>query len=203
MRIHRLLISVVLFCLATAASVQAVEPSRFLSDLMGRKPVAGKTFACYARVYDDAHLASHPRQNVRALQVLVTAYLINGESFYQLRMGLQFRNRPETFTTTGECGEGSVPDSVRRGAVCAGPGGPLRLSLDGKDSVLMSLPDGTELWPPGPPDPKNAVKDALGPDDEVFRLDRARLSECEGQLFDEERKALLDRSRMRPGSRGK
>ncbi len=76
MRIHRLLISVVLFCLATAASVQAVEPSRFLSDLMGRKPVAGKTFACYARVYDDAHLASHPRQNVRALQVLVTAYLI-------------------------------------------------------------------------------------------------------------------------------
>jgi len=58
----------------------------------------------------------------------------------------------------------------------------------------MSLPDGTELWPSGPPDPKNAVKDALGPDDEVFRLDRARLSECEGQLFDEERKALLDRS---------
>jgi hypothetical protein len=31
-------------------------------------------------------------------------------------------------------------------------------------------------------------------DDEVFRLDRARLSECEGQLFDEERKALPDRS---------
>ena len=39
------------------------------------------------------------------------------------------------------------------------------------------------------------VKDALGPDDKVFRLDRARLSECEDQLFDDERKALLDRSR--------
>ena len=194
MRFHWLVISAAQFCLAMAPSAQAAEPSQFLTDLMGRKPVAGKTFACYAWVYDDAHLASHPGQNVRALQVLVTAYLINGEIFYQLRMGLQLRDHPETFTTTGECGEGSVPDSVRRGAVCAGPGGAMRLSLDGKDSVLMSLPEGAELWPPGPPDPKNAVKDALGPDDKVFRLDRARLSDCEAQLFDDERKALLDRS---------
>jgi len=63
----------------------------------------------------------------------------------------------------------------------------------------MSLPEGAELWPPGPPDPKNAVKDALGPDDKVFRLDRARLSACEDQLFDDERKALLDRSQRGPG----
>jgi hypothetical protein len=68
MRFHWVVISAVEFCLAMAPSAQAVEPSQFLTNLMGRKPVAGKTFACYARVYDDAHLASHPTQNIRALQ---------------------------------------------------------------------------------------------------------------------------------------
>ncbi len=173
---------------------RAVEPSRFLTDLMGRRPAAGKTFACFARVYGDSHLAAHPGQNVRSLHTLVMAYLINGESFYQLRIGIEFRGRPETFATTGECGEGSLPDSVRRGAICAGPGGPLRLALDGRKSLLMGLADGAEFWRAGPPDPANALKDALGPDDKVLRLDRARLSNCEDQLYEDERKGLLDRS---------
>ena len=192
-KLYVLALSATLFGPTVTAAARADESARFLADLMGRTPGPGKTFACFARVYDEAHLTAHPGQNVRALHTLVTAYLTNGERFYQLRIGLQLRGRPETFTTTGECGEGSVPDTVRSGAVCAGPGGPLRLALEGKDPVLMTLSGAAEFWRPSPPDPNNTLKDALGPDDTVFRLDRSRLSDCDDQFFDDERKALIDR----------
>jgi hypothetical protein len=149
---------------------------------MGRVPGEGKTFACFTRVYDAAHLAAHPAQNVRSMEALAVVYSAAARESYQLRMGFRFRGRPEEFTTVAECGD----------AVCAGPApGSMRVALDDGASVLMDIPDGAHLWRPGPPNPKDTLDDAFGPDDKRFRLYRTDLADCRDQMFDYERKALL------------
>jgi hypothetical protein len=182
----------------TALPASAAAPSPFLARLMGRAPGEGKTFACFTRVYDDAHLAARPLQNVRAMDVLVVAYSTLDYG-YQLRMGFRFRGRAEELTTVAECGGAGdrPPDSLRGVAVCAGPvgGGSMRVALDDDGSALMAIPNGAHLWRPGPPNPKDTVDDAFGPDDKLFRLTRTDLSNCADQMFDDEKKALLDRSR--------
>jgi hypothetical protein len=182
MRVRTLAIAAVVASLVTASAASAAGPSAFLARLMGRAPEEGKTFACFTRVYDDAHLAAHPQQNARAMEALAVVYSAAARESYQLRMGFRFRGRPEEFTTVAECG----------GAVCAGPPpGSMRVALDDDGSVLMNIPDGAHLWRPGPPDPKNTLDDAFGPDDKVFRLTRTDVSACAEQMFDYEKRTLL------------
>jgi hypothetical protein len=183
--------SAVLFAILAglvATSALAARPSEFLSRLMGRKPEGLKTVACFARTYDAAYVAAHPNQNVSYVEAFVVAYG-NHDFAYQLRLGFRFHGQPETYTSVGECGS---YDSVRHGARCAGPNGPMWLALGSKGSMLMELPKGGDLWRPGPPNPKDTLKGAFGPDDKLFRLDRVDLAQCAGQMFDYERKELLD-----------
>ena len=198
MRVRTLAIAAVLATLMTASAASAAGPSAFLARLMGRAPGEGKTFACFTRVYDGAYLAARPLQNVRAMDVLVVAYSTLDYG-YQLRMGFRFRGRTEELTTVAECGGAGAgsPDLLRGVAVCAGPigGGSMRVALDDDRSVLMTIPNGAHLWRPGPPNPKDTVNDAFGPDDKVFRLYRTDLSNCEEQAIGDEEKALLVRSR--------
>ena len=46
----------------------ATELSKFVSFLAGKRPGEGKTFACFVRKYDGAHLARHPQQNITAIR---------------------------------------------------------------------------------------------------------------------------------------
>src|SRR4051794_6208323 len=41
--------------------------------LFGKNPGTKTAYACFSRRYDSAHLASHPRQNVRNMALLVTS----------------------------------------------------------------------------------------------------------------------------------
>ena len=178
---------------ALASPAVAAAPGEFVTRLMGRVPGEGKTFACFSRVYDEPHLAAHPGQNVRSLRVLAVAYSTLDYG-YQLRMGFEFRGRPETLTTVAECGHSGLD---RQGARCAGPspGGSMHLALEADGSFLMFLPKGAHLWKPGPPNPQDTVDDAFGPADKRFRLARTVLSACDDQAIDDEEKALLDRDR--------
>ncbi len=190
-------ISALLVGLTSSVPASAAEPSEFITHLMGRVPGQGKTFACFSHVYDDAHLGAHPQQNVRSMRVLIVAYSAL-QYAYQLRMGFEFRGRPETLTTVAECGPSvSEANSARGSAVCAGPvgGRSMSLSLEGEHSVLMTLPDGAHLWKPGPPRPNDTVNDAFGPNDKLFRLDRTALPLCDDQAIGAEEKAFLDESR--------
>jgi hypothetical protein len=200
MHFRALVISAILAGLTTMSPATAAGPSKFVTHLMGREPGEGKTFACFIRVYDDAHLTAHPEQNVRSMTVLVVAYSVLQYS-YQLRMGFHFRGRLESLTTVAECGDSSgARDSLRGGALCAGPGesGKMRLVLEDDRSVLIVLPVGAHLWRPGPPDPTNTVNDAFGPDDKLFRLFRTALLQCDDQAIDDEEKAFLDRDSAGP-----
>ena len=114
---------------------------------------------------------------------------------YQLRIGLQFRDRVESLSTVAECGNGRERDALPKAAICAGIGGRVLLAIEDKNSVQLSLPLARGLWRPGPPQPNNTAKDAFAEDDKHFRLYRAPLAHCYGQAIDDQEKALLDRDR--------
>jgi hypothetical protein len=178
--------------LATSFVAHATAASPFVTRLMGREPGPRKTFACFARDYDEAHRATHPAQNMQSVWVLAVAYA-SLDNAVQLRMSFRFEGRPETLTSVAECGRvHQSGDST----LCAGPigGGHMSLSLQGDHRILMNIPRGAHLWKPGPPSPSDTVDDAFGSDDRLFRLERTSLSRCLDQAFPDE-KALLERDR--------
>jgi hypothetical protein len=187
-------VGTVLLGLMLVSSARAAEPSKFVSFLAGKRPGEGKTFACFVTTYDDAHLSTHPQQNVRAVRMLATVYS-NHDYSYQLRIGLNFRDRAESLSTVAECGAGRERDTLRKAAVCAGIGGKVLLAIENKNSVQLSLPLATGLWRPGPPQPNNPVNGAFAEDERHFRLTRAPLAQCDDHAIDEAEKAVLDRDR--------
>src|SRR5258705_6382713 len=69
-----------------------------------------KTYACFVRLYDNAHLAKHPLQKVSAMRLLVTAEVVPEDEHlnHSFRLGLKFRNRPGNFDSSGGCGHTKV-----------------------------------------------------------------------------------------------
>jgi hypothetical protein len=190
----------ILYAAATAAmlgsAANAVGAEDFVSRLLGRAPAKGKTYACFTRVYDPAHLVSHPQQNVRSMILLVVVDSDNPDS-YQLRIGSHFRTRKGMLDTAGDC---AVPhdasDASPAGAHCsvACDGGAIEVALKDKDAVMLSIPEGARLWKPGSDDDAS-VHGAFGPDDKLFRLDRSPAAECAEEGADAAEKALLKRIR--------
>ena len=166
----------------------------FLARLLGGLYREGESFACFSRQYDAAHLAAHPGQRVTFVKALVSAYFREspiaagrGAYAYQVSLAFRFRDRSETLPQVAECGD--AKDSLRYGASCAGPGvAGMRLALEGDRSVAIAIPGGADLWAPGPIDKRHdTVRNPFGPDDEVFRLDRTDVSQCEDLAFDRQK----------------
>lgn len=175
----------------TAPAVAAGSGNPFLERLVGGLDRHEKSFACFSRQYDDAHLAAHPEQKVAYMKMLVKAYYNEafppsapGSYAYQVSLAFRLKERPETLTQVAECG--GRKDSRIRGAYCAGPGDKgAHLTLDGKDAVVIAIRGGADLWAPGPIDQRHdTVKNPFGSDDKAFRLMRAGLKECEDLAFD-------------------
>jgi hypothetical protein len=179
--------------LLAAGPVVAATPGEFVTLLAGRTPGAGKTFACFTHVYDEAHLAAHPGQNVAALRVLAVVYS-RLDYAYQLRIGVELRGA-QKFSTVAECGDGNTPNNIKRAAICAGIGGEARLAIENKNTIQVTLPATTELWREVGAPPGKSVKNAFGEDDRHFRLTRTHLADCDGEAIGEEEKTLLDKDR--------
>jgi hypothetical protein len=196
MRYCRQLFISMVVAMSPVFPVGAATPGKFVTFLAGQRPTPGKTFACFVRTYDDSHLAAHPAQHVTAIRMLVTVYS-NMDYGYQLRLGLNVRDRPTPLNSVAECGNGTVPDQLDRAAICAGIGGKVLLAVENRNVVQLSLPLNTDLWAPNAnPDRKSdIVQGAFAEDDKHFRLLRAPLSQCDDQALDGEEKALLDRDR--------
>ncbi len=188
--------------LLVGAAVALVTPALaagsgnpFLERLVGGLDKKQKSFACFSRHYDNAHLAAHPKQKVADMKMLVNAYYTEafppsapGSYAYQVSLAFKLKDRPETLTQVAECG-GDLKDSRVRGAYCAGPGDKgVHLTLDGKDAVVIAIRGGADLWAPGPIDQRHdTVKNPLGADDKAFRLVRTELKECEDLAFDSDK----------------
>jgi len=179
--------------LAPVAAEAADYGNPFLARVVGRLHRRGESFACFSRRYDDAHLAGHPTQKVTFGKALVSTRFVEPWApfgyrgyMYSVSLAFEFRDRPETLTTVAECGDGKPKDSLRGGAVCAIVGGTTaHLTMDGKDTLVMEVPGGVDLWAPGPKEQRHdTVENPFGPDDRVFRLVRTELRRCEDLAFD-------------------
>ena len=174
----------------------AGSDNAFLARVVGRLYPRGASFACFARQYDAAHLAAHPRQQVIFAKALVDAYFResslpggNAAYMYQVSLAFRFRGREETLTGVAECGDGTPRDSLLGGAVCAGPGEQAsHLAMDGDTVLVMRIPGGADLWAPGPIEQRHdTVENPFGPDDAEFRLVRTALRQCEDLAFDRQK----------------
>jgi hypothetical protein len=190
-----LIIAAVLVGLASAQQAHGEgRGNEFLANLLGGGlSRQGESFACFSRQYSDEQLAADREQRVTYVKALIAAYFqessfafVRGFYWYQVSLAFRFRDRAETLTQVAECGDGKPRDSLWGGANCAGPGeGGSHLALQGRQVLVIAIPNGADLWAPGPINQRHdIVKNPFGPDDKVFRLLRTDLKECEDLAFD-------------------
>ncbi len=166
-----------------------------LDNLLGGKAGPKHKYACFTRIYDDGHLKSHPKQNVRTMKMLVTA-ATPGESpnDYQLehRFHVSFAQRDlahrrEVATpATEKAGRG--PAEIDCSLSCGGDS--IGVTLKSSTAVLVAIPASAQQWDPTHPD-ADLVKSAFGPDDKLFRLERSPISTCADLGQDESERRLL------------
>src|SRR3954468_21340573 len=183
---------------AVATAAKAAEPVDPFVQRVFAKPIEGeKTYACFIRKYDAAHLAQHPKQKVTSMKVLMTAEknAEDGSLSTSFRLGLTKRNNSHAFESAGSCGHPEVTEgetaanatpmpSLGCGVDCDGGGLEVKLTNNDK-SILISL-ERVRIWRAGS-DPLETGQDLnAGADDHSFRLDRTRLIDC-GSLVDDKK----------------
>jgi hypothetical protein len=157
-----------------------------------------KTYACFVRQYDNAHLAKHPLQKVSAMRLLVTAEVVPEDENlnHSFRLGVKFRNRPGNFDSSGSCGHMKVSEMPNGkehlgcSVDCDGGGISVELTADNK-ATLIRL-DSIRIWNNNKPDDEG-LNLSGGADDRVFRLDRAPLEMCKSLVTDRQELAAMRR----------
>ncbi len=209
-----------LIAAATAlAPIGALADDRKLDANFARRMFAGsvpnpKAYACFVRRYDARHMAEHPLQKVGVMKLLISTEkdpdLPNFQ--YAFRLGVDFRDRPGHFDSSGNCGhaptikdpdDSDIPpeDRVTRPAGidfecdvdCDGGGVDVTLA-NSDNSVIVKL-DHIRIWKGNAPDATAAGALQAGADDKVFRIDRTILSECTSLVADRKELAAMRRKR--------
>lgn len=156
-----------------------------------------KTFACFVREYDAAHLAKHPHQKVAAMKLLVTAEQVPEDENinHSFTLGLKFRHKPGDFRSGGHCGHAKASESENGkehfgcSVDCDGGGIDVELSADAKSTVVRV--GSVSIWDNNKPDDDNRPRLEGGTDDRVFRLDRAPLEMCKSLVNDHDELVAL------------
>lgn len=199
-------------CLSIAAAVATIIAVVFAGDARAEdgddgfskrlfaRDIAkqGKSYACFVRVYDAAHLARHPQQKVSAMKLLVTAERMpEGEGLgHSFRLGVTLRDRAGAFDSGGDCGrieDSEVADNKAQlgcGVDCDGGGITVELSGDAKSTVVRL--DSIRIWRTGKSDDDGFTLSG-GTDDRVFRLDRVSLDKCRSLVTDKQELAAMRR----------
>jgi hypothetical protein len=109
----------VLLAVVAGGGARAEEPKKglefakraFTADVSKQK----KSYACFVRKYDAAHLARHPLQKVSAMTLLLNAEVDPEDQSlgYSFRLGVKFRNRPGDFDSSGSCGHADVTEDSK------------------------------------------------------------------------------------------
>ena len=187
---------------AGGAGVHAEVPSTdngFAKRLFAGDPgKQAKSYACFVRLYDAAHLARHPLQKVNAMRLLITAEKVAEDEVlnYSFRLGLAFRNRPGNFESSGDCGhikETLSPDKkAQLGCSVDCDGGGISAELAGDSKSTKIRLDTIRIWRNNKPD-EDGFSLSGGADDRVFRLDRASLEQCRSLVTDRKELAAMRR----------
>lgn len=155
-----------------------------------------KSYACFVRRYDAAHLARHNLQKVSDMLLLVSAEKDEETKNvnYSFRLGLKFRNRKGAFDSSGSCGHASASQvsadklQINCGVDCDGGGITVELANDDK-SMLIRL-DAIRIWQNNKPDDEGFSLSG-GADDRVFRLDRVDVAQCRSLVTDRKELAAM------------
>ena len=176
-------------------AAEANEDTAFQKRIFGRVMAGKKIHACYKRVYDPAHLAAHPQQNVRTMLLLVTGDPNDGTSpSYGLGIGVTFRQSGLHFESAGSCGAihdlaGSALGSAHCSVDCDGGG--IDVAIKDATAVLVSIPEGARIWKSGDTsDQPTNERRRFGADDKVFRLDKTALTDCLQLAAEDEKSAM-------------
>jgi hypothetical protein len=201
-------ISLIVFALAGSAALVSLAGVSHARDGIDKARAAAfdarmfagstgqKTYACFVRRYDAGHLAQHPKQKVSAMKLLVTAEKPPGEATttnYAFRLGVQYRNRPGKFDSSGSCGHVIAEengDEIRIGCGVDCDGGGIDVAMKDDKSAVVRL-ERIMLWQRNKPDdgPSNELE--AGTDDRIFRVERADLRECAEVVTDHQELAAL------------
>lgn len=186
--------------LQSPAAQRANEDETFQRQLFGHPLGKDRLHACFKRVYDAGHLAAHPQQNVRTMLLLITGDPGEGGSpRYTIAIGVTFRKSGQHFESRGDCGSlhdeagGGKGDTAHCGVDC--DGGSIDVGIRDANSVRVSIPEGARIWRAGGGDDTESERGRFGQDDKLFRLDKARLTDCLKLALDSEDKAALRRGR--------
>src|SRR5262245_53347725 len=91
----------------TALAARAAESEDSFAGRLfaGNLDKQAKSYACFVRVYNAAHLKQHPLQKVGAMKLLLTAEQVPEDEAlnYSFRLGVSFRHRPGDFDSSGDC----------------------------------------------------------------------------------------------------
>jgi hypothetical protein len=183
----------------TVAAMPAAETPTPASDAFAGRLFAGKvakdrvSYACFARKYDAARMAGHPKQKVTAMRLLVTAqeYEESPGLRYGFRVGVELRGTRGAYEATGDCSKPQASEisadklKLRCGVDC--DGGALTIELANSDkSTLLRIDNAIAI------SRDNGAADrslAAGADDRVFRLDRTSIEDCGSLAADDEERA--------------
>lgn len=177
----------------------------FSKRMFGGSAPQPKGYACFVRRYDTAHMAQHPLQKVTVMKLLITAEMVPDDKVleYSFRLGVNFRDRPGDFDSSGDCGHAAVtkvPDNAETeipagvdivcGVDCDGGG--VTVSLANKDASLIVKPlDRIRIWKGKNFDETATTALNAGAVDKVFRLDRTKLDECAPLVADRKELAAM------------
>jgi hypothetical protein len=170
---------------------------QFVTRLFAGPVRQKKSYVCFLREYDAAHLASHKLQKVTAMKLLVTAEKVPEDEVlnYSFRLGVKFRDRSGNFDSSGDCGHAAVSQETSDRATlncsvdCDGGGLEIGLTSDNKSTMIRL--ERVRIWRSNKPDEDAADALVAGADDRVFRLDRASLKDCASLITDRKELAAL------------
>lgn len=198
----RILCFVAVACIAGANAAPAQEAvdktkAAAFDTRMFAGPLGQKTYACFVRRYDAAHLAQHPKQKVSAMKLLVTAEDAPEDKTvnYSFRLGFKYRHRPGNFDSSGFCSHIVAEKSgkeIRLGCGVDCEGGGIEVAMKDDKSALIRL-ERIRIWERNKPDDDASNDLVAGADDKIFRVDRAELRECAELVTDRKELAALRR----------
>jgi len=169
-----------------AQADEADQSAPYAKRLFAAEPaVQGKTFACFARRYDAAHLAQHKAQKVTNMTLLVSAEFVPEDKAlnYAFSVGVDFRNRKGKFVSSGDCGHPVASevsaDKLQLGCGVDCDGGGLSIEMTNADKSVLVRIDRMSMWDESKADEDQRTGFGGGVDDKVFRLDRVGLEQCQ------------------------
>jgi hypothetical protein len=187
LHIRLLTIAAALLASGLKAAAQDKKESPFPSHL----PLA--TEACFGRIYDQKHLAAHPRQRVTGFHLfrdftpdnrledrpftVEELKEVDGDSGIIVTAYVRFRNRPGLFFNSLHCGKSTDGKEVRCGIDCDGGSFKLRTS---EKSLLLENEGFVVVGGCGASEDEQEMADYVKPgaDDKLFRLDPKPVAEC-------------------------